>query len=70
VTSAEVKLARRIQAGIRQLVTSGTMTGREGDRRRLTYGDVLVLVRRRGNLFDAVIQALKHAGVPWPAPTA
>ena len=44
--------------------TSGTMTGRDGDRRRLTYGDVLVLVRRRGNLFDAVIQALKHAGVP------
>jgi len=64
VTSAEVKLARRIQAGIRQMVTSGTMTGREGDRRHLTYGDVLVLVRRRGNLFDAVIQALKHAGIP------
>ncbi|MFX6303963.1 hypothetical protein ABTF83_19835, partial [Acinetobacter baumannii] len=38
--------------------------GRIGDRRHLTYGDVLVLVRRRGNLFDAVIQALKHAGVP------
>src|SRR5262245_60099470 len=64
VTSAEVKLAKRIQAGIKQMVTSGTMTGREGDRRRLTYGDVLVLVRRRGNLFDAVIQALKHAGIP------
>src|SRR5262249_14796650 len=64
VTSAEVKLAKRIQAGIRQMVTSGTLTGREGDRRRLTYGDVLVLVRRRGNLFDAVIQALKHAGIP------
>ena len=25
---------------------------------------MLVLVRRRGNAFDAVIQALKHAGVP------
>ena len=25
---------------------------------------MLVLVRRRGNVFDAVIQALKHAGVP------
>src|SRR6476659_5515975 len=64
VTSAEVKLAKRIQAGIRQLVTSGPLTGRDGDRRRLIYGDVLVLVRRRGNLFDAVIQALKHAGIP------
>ena len=40
------------------------MTGRLGNRRRLSYGDVLVLVRRRGNLFDAVIQALKHAGIP------
>ncbi|MBI5323379.1 MAG: double-strand break repair helicase AddA [Bradyrhizobium sp.] len=64
VTSAEVKLAKRIQAEIRRLVTGNTMTGRLGDRRRLSYGDVLVLVRRRGNLFDAVIQALKHAGVP------
>jgi ATP-dependent helicase/nuclease subunit A len=64
VTSAEVKLSKRIQTEIRRLVTSGTMTGRLGNRRRLTYGDVLVLVRRRGNLFDAVIQALKHTGVP------
>jgi ATP-dependent helicase/nuclease subunit A len=64
LTSAEVKLSKRIQAEIRRLVTGGTMTGRTGNRRRLTYGDVLVLVRRRGNLFDAVIQALKHAGIP------
>ena len=64
VTSAEVKLSKRIQTEIRRLVTGGTMTGRLGSRRRLTYGDVLVLVRRRGNLFNAVIQALKHAGVP------
>ncbi len=40
------------------------MTGSEGKRRPLRYGDMLVLVRRRGNAFDAVIQALKHAGVP------
>src|SRR6516165_6083740 len=64
VTSAEVKLARRIQAEIRRLIESGTMTGHSGDRRRLRYGDVLVLVRRRGNIFDAVIQALKHADIP------
>src|ERR1700676_5488012 len=64
VTSAEVKLSKRIQSEIRRLVAGATMTGRLGNRRRLTYGDVLVLVRRRGNLFDAVIQALKHAGVP------
>jgi ATP-dependent helicase/nuclease subunit A len=64
VTSAEVKLSKRIQSEIGRLVAGGTMTGRLGNRRRLSYGDVLVLVRRRGNLFDAVIQALKHAGIP------
>jgi ATP-dependent helicase/nuclease subunit A len=64
ITSPEVKLARRIQAEIKRLVASGTRTGHTGDRRRLSYGDMLVLVRRRGNAFDAVIQALKHAGIP------
>ncbi|MBR1210459.1 double-strand break repair helicase AddA [Bradyrhizobium sp. JYMT SZCCT0180] len=64
VTSPEVKLARRIQAEIKSLVESGTMTGSAGSRRPLRYGDMLVLVRRRGNAFDAVIQALKHANVP------
>ncbi len=64
VTSPEVKFARRIQAEIRRLVESGTITGHDGDRRPLRYGDVLVLVRRRGNAFDAVIQALKHANIP------
>ena len=48
-TSPEVKLARRIQAEIKMLVESGTMTGSRGDRRPLRYGDMLVLVRRRGN---------------------
>ena len=62
--SPEVRLARRIQAEIKSLVAAGTMTGRAGDRRPLRYGDMLVLVRRRGNVFDAVIQALKHAGIP------
>ena len=64
VTSPEVKLARRIQAEIKRLVTSGTMTGSAGGRRPLRYGDMLIMVRWRGNAFDAVIQALKHAGIP------
>ncbi|CCE09431.1 putative helicase-exonuclease type V protein family, addA subunit [Bradyrhizobium sp. STM 3843] len=64
VTSPEVKLARRIQAEIKRLIRDGTMTGHDGSRRRLSYGDMLILVRRRGNAFDAVIQALKHAGIP------
>ncbi len=64
MTSPEVKLARRIQAEIKSLIEGGTMTGSTGDRRPLRYGDMLVLVRRRGNAFDAVIQALKHANIP------
>ncbi|WP_316194652.1 double-strand break repair helicase AddA [Bradyrhizobium sp. SZCCHNRI3052] len=64
VTSPEVKLSRRIQAEIKRLIQTGTMTGHDGARRRLSYGDMLILVRRRGNAFDAVIQALKHAGIP------
>jgi ATP-dependent helicase/nuclease subunit A len=64
ITSPEVKLSRRIQAEIKRLIAMGTMTGQAGSRRRLSYGDVLVLVRRRGNAFDAVIQALKHANIP------
>lgn len=63
-TSPEVKLSRRIQAEIKSLIGSRVMTGSQGDRRPLRYGDMLVLVRRRGNAFDAVIQALKHAGIP------
>ena len=65
LTSPEVKLSKRIQAEIRRLVDR-----RHHDRptpataAACSYGDVLVLVRRRGNLFDAVIQALKHAGIP------
>ena len=63
-TSPEVRLAKRIQAEIKRLVEGGTMTGHTGKRRPLRYGDMLVLVRRRGNAFDAVIQALKHANIP------
>jgi ATP-dependent helicase/nuclease subunit A len=64
LASPEVRLAKRIQAEIKRLVEAGTMTGHAGKRRPLRYGDMLVLVRRRGNAFDAVIQALKHAGIP------
>ena len=34
------------------------------ERRPIRPGDILVLVRRRGKLFDAVLQALKRAHVP------
>jgi ATP-dependent helicase/nuclease subunit A len=52
-TSPQVRLAGRIAACIRQLTEAGT-----------SAGDILVLVRQRGPLFEAVIRALKDAGVP------
>lgn len=63
-TNPEVALANRIQREIKSMIERGDLTGIAGRRRKLTYGDVLVLVRRRGKAFDAVIKALKHAGVP------
>ncbi len=63
-TSPEVKLARRIARNVTALIEAGTPTGPAGRPRRLAFGDVLVLVRRRGPVFDAVIQALKRAGIP------
>jgi ATP-dependent helicase/nuclease subunit A len=63
-TSPEVRLAQRVQAEIKTLIAERTPTGAVGKRRALRYGDVLVLVRRRGKAFDAIIQALKHANIP------
>jgi ATP-dependent helicase/nuclease subunit A len=63
-TSPEVKLAHRVQTEIKELIAAETETGPIGKRRKLRYGDMLVLVRRRGAAFDAIIQALKHGGIP------
>ncbi len=60
----EVRLAQRVRDEIVALIKAGTMTGPLGNRKPLSYGDVLILVRRRGKAFDAIIQALKHAGIP------
>ena len=60
-TSPRVKLALRIARSVRGLVDSGTAVGIE--RRAARYGDVLVLVRQRGPLFEAIIRALKNENV-------
>ena len=52
-TSPRVKLARRIARHVRGLIGRGAAKS----------GDVLVLVRQRGPLFEAIIRALKHEGV-------
>jgi len=52
-TSPQVKLARRIADTISRWMRAGRRAG-----------DVLVLVRQRGTLFEAIIRALKDRGVP------
>jgi ATP-dependent helicase/nuclease subunit A len=51
--SPRVLLARRIAAHVKKWTANG-----------LKPGDVLVLVRQRGPLFEAIIRALKYAGIP------
>jgi ATP-dependent helicase/nuclease subunit A len=59
--SPRVKLARRIARTVHRLVDAREPVGL--DRRAARYGDVLVLVRQRGSLFEAIIRALKNEGV-------
>ena len=60
-TSPRVKLAKRIARAVRRMVESGEPVGI--DRRAARYGDILILVRQRGELFEAVIRALKNEHV-------
>ena len=60
-TSPRVKLARRIARRVREMVDRRELIGNE--RRAARYGDFLVLVRQRGELFEAIIRALKNENV-------
>ena len=60
-TSPRVKLARRIARTVRKLIDHREPVGIE--RRPARYGDVLILVRQRGELFESVIRALKQEHV-------
>jgi ATP-dependent helicase/nuclease subunit A len=51
-TSSRVKLARRIARAVRRMVDSGA-----------GYRDILILVRQRGELFEAIIRALKNQAI-------
>ncbi len=63
--SATKELARRIARAITEMVGRGESVGdRQGGRRAMGYGDVLILVRRRNALFHEIIRALKFAKVP------
>ena len=60
-TSPRVKLAQRIAHTVRQLVDVREPVGI--DRHAARCGDVLILVRQRGELFEAIIRALKNEKV-------
>ena len=53
-------LARRVAGEIRRLIDAGTRIPLpKGGDKRLTEGDVLILVQRRGDLFHEIIRACK-----------
>jgi ATP-dependent helicase/nuclease subunit A len=60
-TTPRVKLARRIARTVRRMVDRREIIGNA--HRPARYGDFLVLVRQRGELFEAIIRALKNENV-------
>ncbi len=60
-TSPRIKLAQRIAKTVRTAIDRCEWVGSEG--RPLRAGDVLVLVRQREPLFEAIIRALKEIGL-------
>jgi ATP-dependent helicase/nuclease subunit A len=58
------RLAEKIAAEIKALVARGERVHDKGGARPANYGDVLILVRKRRALFQELLRAMKHAGVP------
>jgi ATP-dependent helicase/nuclease subunit A len=58
-TSPPVAVAKRVARAVRAWTREGDEMGQVA-----RAGDILILVRRRGPAFEAVIRALKEAGVP------
>ena len=65
-SSPPVVLAQRIARAVRSWIGGGfaVTDRRTGATRGARPGDVIVLVRRRGVLFEAILRALKSAGIP------
>jgi ATP-dependent helicase/nuclease subunit A len=63
-TAPAIKLARKVAARVKAWLGSERVADLETSAYRpVRPGDVLVLVRQRGALFEAVIRALKEAGI-------
>ena len=62
-TSPRVKLARQIAKAVRLWIERKDNVGTGDERHAVRPGDILVLVRQRGPLFEAIIRALKNEGI-------
>ena len=62
-TSPRVKLARQIAKAVRLWIKRKDRVGTGTDRHDVRPGDILVLVRQRGPLFEAIIRALKNENI-------
>jgi len=61
---APVILANHVADAISEMLETGSIPAKNGKMRRVTPGDVMVLVRRRSDLFHEVIRACKARGLP------
>ena len=61
---AHRRLAERIADEIKAIVARGDRVGSGDKARPAVWGDVLILVRKRKALFQELLRALKHKGVP------
>ncbi|MCV6594376.1 MAG: double-strand break repair helicase AddA [Silicimonas sp.] len=62
--AASVVLARQVAQTIKRLLETETISGEKGQIRRISAGDIMILVQRRSAIFDQIIQECKAAGLP------
>ncbi|MEO0916993.1 MAG: double-strand break repair helicase AddA, partial [Pseudomonadota bacterium] len=58
------QLADGLADHIARLVETGSIQGENGEWRRISAGDIMVLVQRRSALFDKIIASCKRKGIP------
>ena len=61
---AQVTLARSLARFIRRILETEVIADKTGSVRRVAAGDIMILVRSRGEIFDQIISACKSAGLP------
>ncbi len=62
-TSPRVRLARKIARSVKEWIRRGDLVGEGEKRHPARAGDILVLVRQRGALFNAIIYELKRENI-------